>query len=86
MFYNSNLRQQLVSPQFEPEYNQESDIQKYGMQQIFTRIPTEYLGIEWWRIKEGYPQIFKKVKSVMVQVKMEGPFFDTRYMNYVTPL
>ena len=61
LFYNSNLRQTLIVPEYEPQVHNPEDIIKNDIKAIYTETPHEFIGKYFSYVKQAYPDIFQRV-------------------------
>ena len=72
MFYNSNFRQYIVVPTYDPEINTDEDALKYGVTKIYADRPNERLDIEFYSdINYTYPQLYEMVRTKLEQIVYE---------------
>ena len=58
MFYNSNFRQYIIVPTYDPEIRTDEDVLKYGITKIHTDRPQERLHHFYAEINYTYPQLY----------------------------
>ena len=63
MFYNSNFRQYIVVPTYDPEINTDEDALKYGVTKIYADRPNERLDEFYSDINYTYPQLYEMVST-----------------------
>ena len=65
LFYNSNLRQTLIVPDYEPQIHNAEDILFNNIKVIYTDTPNESLEQKFIHEKQEYPDIYNMVGGII---------------------
>ena len=63
MFYNSNLRQFLILPTYQPEINNDEDLLDLGIKTIYTDTPHEWMHDYFGQYEVNRPELYFKVSD-----------------------
>ena len=67
MFYNSDLRMNLIVPTYDPEVNSDADIFELGIQTIHIDVPHQIVPNVMSNLRVYKPELFNKVKNNLMQ-------------------